>query len=130
VQKSLLDQLWELDKEESYARVTITPIKPIKPGEKVKYHWDEAIQIRPYPNPFSYGGQWGSGVASTREEVERHIISFKEYIMDWQKHGLEKVEIRWQPEMTEAERRNLWMAEWRKEHPDLLKCRSEQLSLI
>jgi hypothetical protein len=36
--QSLLDQLWELDKEQSYARL---PITPIREGDKRYYQWQE-----------------------------------------------------------------------------------------
>jgi len=69
---NLLDQLWEPDKANSYARLTITLIKGANKGY---YQWHEEVQIRPYPNPSGYGGQWGSGTAYSEAEIERLELS-------------------------------------------------------
>lgn len=98
--QSLLDQLWEMDKEESYARLTITPIAT-KNGKV--YQWQEEIQIRPYPNPMSYGGQWGSGFAKDKQELDRLTLGFKAQLERLKAQGLEKIEIKWRPEVSQAE---------------------------
>ncbi|MCL0057750.1 hypothetical protein M1N05_01590 [Dehalococcoidales bacterium] len=124
---SLLDQLWELDKEESYAHLTITPIRE---GDKRYYQWDEAIQIRPYPNPFGYGGQWGMGAAQSEDEVQRLIKGFRHYLKKWQERGLEKIEVIRKPEMTLPEYKNERRREWLEHHGNDGKRASSQLSLM
>lgn len=81
----LLDQLWELDKENSFTRITVTPIRN---GDEVYYRYDSECQIRPYPNPFSFGGFWGSGFAKTEEEVNQRIETNRDYLAEWLKRGL------------------------------------------
>ncbi len=93
---SLLDQLWELDKEQSYARLTITPIRE---GDKRYYQWREEVQISPYPNPFGFGGMWGTGPAWSEDEMQRLIEWFQHFLSKWQERGL-KLEIVRKPEMT------------------------------
>ncbi len=124
---SLFDQLWELDKEESYARLTITPIRE---GDERYYQWDEAIQIRPYPNPFGYGGQWGMGDAQSEDEVQRLTEVFRHYAKEWQERGLEKVEVIRIPEMTQVEYKNERRRYWLEHHPNDGKSASIQLSLM
>lgn len=104
--QSLLDQLWELDTENSFARMTITPIKE---GGKLKYLWEEEMWIKPYPNPFGYGGFWAQGVAKTTEEVDRLISYFKSETERW---GLCKIDIIRQPEMTRVKYSNQKRQEW------------------
>ena len=109
--RSLLDQLWELDKEESFARMTITLVK--EAGE-LKYLWEQEMWIKPYPNPFGCGGFWAQGVAKTGEEVDRLIAYFKSETEEWQKHGLCKIDIIRQPQMTRVEYKNQKRQEWLK----------------
>ena len=96
----LFDRVWEMDKEQSYARLTITPI--ITPEGKV-YHYNEEIQVRPYPNPKMFGGMWGSGGAKDKKELERVIRGFNQMVERLKAEGLEKVEIEEMPEVTRAE---------------------------
>ncbi len=107
--QNLLDQLWELDKENSFARCTITPIRE---GDKRYYEWEQEMWIKPYPNPFGYGGFWAQGVAKTTEEVDRLISYFKSETERWQKHGLCKIDIIRQPEMTRGEYEIQKRQEW------------------
>jgi hypothetical protein len=124
--QSLLDQLWELDKEQSYARLTITPVRE---GDKRYYQWQEEIQIRPYPNPFGFGGMWGTGPAHSEDEVQRLITGFRHYLREWQGRGLEKVEVVRKPEMTMPEYENERRREWLERHANDGKT-SAQLSLM
>ena len=128
--QNLLDQLWELDKENSFARCTITPVKE---GSETKLLWEQELWIKPYPNPFSYGGFWAQGVAKTTEEVDRLLAYFKSETKKWQKHGLVKIDIIRKPEMTIVEYQNDRRAEWLKRHGDDDKkavAKVAQLSLM
>lgn len=123
--QSLLDQLWELDKEQSYARLTITPIRE---GDKRYYQWEDRVQIKPYPNPFGFGGMWGTGPAWSEDEVQRKIEGFRHFLREWEERGL-KIEIVCKPEMTITEHDN----ERRKERLERSANEgktSAQLSLI
>jgi len=127
---NLLDQLWELDKEESYARLTITPIRE---GNERCYLWQEEIQIRPYPNPFGYGGQWGTGTAYSEAEIEQLAEGFRRYLRKWQERGLERIEVIRKPETTETEYKNERRQEWLERHPEAANATgklSSQLSLM
>lgn len=106
--RDLLDQLWEMDKEKSFARLTISPIKE---GDKSYYLFEQELWIKPYPNPFSYGGFWGQGTAKTTEELNRIVSYFKEEVAEWQGRGLTKIEIIHHPEMTRVAHRNQKRAE-------------------
>ena len=128
--QNLLDQLWELDKENSFARCTIIPVRK---GNKRYYKCEQEMWIKPYPNPFSYGGFWAQGVARTTEDVDRLITYFKSETEKWQKHGLCKIDIIRKPEMTEVEYVNDRRAEWLKRHGDDDKkavAKVAQLSLM
>ena len=93
----------EVNKEQSYARLTITPIKS---GDREYYRFDEEVHIRPYPNAYGYGGQWGVGRIESEEELEKLIASFKHYLREWQERGLENIEIIHKPKMTVVEYKN------------------------
>ena len=128
--QNLLDQLWELDKENSFARCTITPIRE---GAKRYYELEQEMWIRPYPNPFSYGGFWAQGVAKTTEEVDRLISYFKSETGRWQKHGLCKIDIIHKPEMSRVEYKNERRREWLERHANDDKradAKLAQLSLM
>jgi len=100
MQRNLIDQLWELDKEESHACMTITPIKE---GDKRYYHIREEIVIHPYPNPFGYGGEWGNGFAETEVEVLGRISFFRNQLKVWQTRGLERIEVKRMSEVARSE---------------------------
>ena len=119
--RNLLDQLWELDKEKSFARCTIIPVKE---NGKVKFMWEQEMWIKPYPNPFSYGGFWAQGVAKTTEELDRIISHFKSEAEKWKKHGLCKIDLTHHPEMTLTEYKNELRSKWLEHHP------AAQLSLM
>ena len=128
--QNLFDQLWELDKENSFARFTITPVKE---GSETKLLCEQELWIKPYPNPFSYGGFWAQGVAKTTEEVDRLLAYFKSETEKWQKHGLVKIDIIRKPEMTIVEYQNDRRAEWLNRHGDDDKkavAKVAQLSLM
>jgi len=128
--QNLLDQLWELDKEKSFARFTIMPVRE---EDKKYYNFEQELWIKPYPNPFSYGGFWAFGVAETTEELARRITFFKSETERWQKHGLCKIDIIRKPEMSRVEYQNDRRAERLKRHGDDDKkavAKIAQLSLI
>ena len=124
---SLLDQLWEMDKEKSFALLTTTPIKE---GDRSYYLVEGELSIRPYPNPFSYGGFWSQGTAKTTEELDRIIASFRSEVAEWQERGLAKIEIIRKPEMTIVEHKNERRREWLKRHPDDTEKATVQPSLM
>jgi len=102
--KELEKESWRLDPEKSFARLTITPVKE---GDNTYYDIDEVIEIRPYPNPFGFGGMYGMGVVRSEAEVEGRIKWFKGYLKEWQKRGFTKIEIIRQPQVTRAGLKNL-----------------------
>ena len=125
--QSLFDQLWELDKENSFARCTIIPVRE---GDKRYYKWEQEMWIKPYPNPFGYGGFWAQEVAKTTEEVDRLLAYFKSETAKWQ---IVKIDIIRKPEMTAVEYKNDRRAEWLKRHGNDAKkavAKVAQLSLM
>jgi len=102
--KELEKESWRLDPEKSFARLTITPVKE---GDNTYYDIDEVIEIRPYPNPFGFGGMYGMGVTKSKAEVERRIKYFKGWTKEWEERGLNKVEIIRRPQVTKAGLQNL-----------------------
>jgi len=119
-----------MDKEKSFARLTITPIKE---GDKSYYLWEQELWIKPYPNPFSYGGFWGQGVAKTTEELNTIVNYFKSEVAEWQERGLIKIEIIHQPEMTKVAYKNQIRAEESQKDIEAGKkptSQTTQLSLI
>jgi len=81
---------WRMDKDKSYARLEITPVQT---ANGLIYSLNTSIKIEPYPNPFMYGGMWGSGCAETKEELEQAINNFEETANELRQNGMEKVEI-------------------------------------
>lgn len=84
-----IDIGWELDKKNSIARLEIIPERR---GDEVLFRYQSAIEIKPYPNPFSYGGEWSSGAVETEAEVEQVIADFRKRVTAWEKRGI-KVEV-------------------------------------
>ena len=114
MQTSLMDKIrememesWRLDPEKSHASITITPI--VEDGGH--FEIDEELEIRPYPNPFGFGGMYGGRGVRSRKEVDPVIKSFKKMAKEWEARGMKPPEVIWQPEMTWADRRNRMMAE-------------------
>jgi len=112
MQKTLEQCQTEVDKEQSYARLTITPIKE---KDREYYRYIEEVEIRPYPNAYGYGGQWGIGSFESKKEIKKQIALFKRSLKEWQERGLEKIEIIRKPQMTVTEYKN----EQRKEKAGL-----------
>jgi hypothetical protein len=85
---------WQLDKKNSIARLEI---KPERRGDEVLFRYNSTIQIKPYPNPFSYGGEWSNGAVETEAEVDQVIADFHKRAARWEKYGI-KVEVVRHPE--------------------------------
>ncbi len=81
---------WRMDPEKSFARMDITPVKT---AERFYYLINTAINIRPYPNPFMYGGCYGGGSAMDEQNLEQQIKSFTEQADRLRENGMVKIEI-------------------------------------
>jgi hypothetical protein len=96
---------WRLDPEKSYCDFTWQPV--IVRGEK-RYWVRTTIEIRPYPNPLSYGGSYGSSTCQTLEDVEQAKAAFLKEAEHWRvngmtrftehEEGLVNLDYRWQVE--------------------------------
>ena len=91
---------WKLDTEASFARLNITPIVAIS-DEETRYYVqiDETLEIKPYPNPYGFGGMWGHGGYKPEEEAEA-VQKFHDYISKWRALGLHKIEVIHNPQET------------------------------
>lgn len=131
-----IKQAWRPDLEQSFARLVITPIRY---GDKVVFDYEEAIEIKPYPNPYGCGGCWGGGRLKTEAEVEELVKSFTEaqsrspfvddYYSRWQRLGVKFVVIR-KPERTVAEQINEEKREYVEEHPEEAAGKNAQMQLL
>ena len=68
-------------------------ITPVRSADGLVYHLSYAIKIKPYPNPFSYGGMCGGGAVKTQEELDQAIAKFNDQADALRSNGMEKVEI-------------------------------------
>lgn len=57
---------WMMDSEQSFAKVIV---QPITTPEGLVYSFQSELTIRPYPNPFTFGGAYGGGTVKTTEEI-------------------------------------------------------------
>jgi hypothetical protein len=90
-----------MDAEESFALLEITP--QISPVGKT-YRCQESITIRPYPNPATFGGMYGTSWASTEEELEAIIAGFNSQADRFRENGMTRVEVkRNEPEVVTAQ---------------------------
>lgn len=110
----VIKRAWRPDPEQSHARLVISPIKR---GNEIIFQYEEAVEIRPYPNPYGSGGCWGMGAKKTEAEVEQLIAHFKEWNEEWVNLGV-KLEVIRKPEMTAPEYINEREREWVEEHPE------------
>ena len=108
-QTSFLDQVkemereaWQMDSEQSHAYFITTPVRD---GNERYYRITWAIEIKPYPNPFTFGGVWCSGGAKDKDSLQKQIDEFNRQVDRWRKHGLTKVEMKEEPEIDIAEQR-------------------------
>ncbi len=92
---------FKLDTENSYALIVITPIHAVSDDGETDYIYvDETIEIKPYPNPYGFGGMWGNG--GHKPEEEKKVISeFHRWVDPWIERGLTRVEIKHEPGRTE-----------------------------
>ncbi|MDD5476457.1 MAG: hypothetical protein PHU03_08110 [Syntrophales bacterium] len=91
---------FKLDDEKSFALLVITPIHAVSDDGETDYiHVDETIEIKPYPNPYGFGGMWGHG--SHKPDEEKKVISdFHHWVDPWIERGLTRVEIKHEPKET------------------------------
>jgi len=84
---------WKLDTEASFAQLVITPIIAIS-DEDTRYYVqiEETLEIRPYPNPYGFGGMWGHGWHDSEKEAEM-VQQFNDYLEKWKALGLHKIDI-------------------------------------
>ncbi len=91
---------FKLDTEKSFALLVITPIHAVSDDGETDYiNIDETIEIKPYPNPYHYGGMWGHGWHKPEEEKEA-IADFHHWVDPWIERGLTRVEIKHAPQET------------------------------
>ena len=63
---------FKLDTEKSFALLVITPIHAVSDDGETDYiDVKETIEIKPYPNPYGFGGMWGSGSRSRGNHQSR-----------------------------------------------------------
>jgi hypothetical protein len=92
---------FKLDVKNSFAELVITPVHTISDdGEKDWIDVDDTLEIKPYPNPYGFGGYWGHGRYPPEDE-ERIIANFKEGIARWRERGLTRVKIKHGPATTQ-----------------------------
>ena len=92
---------FKLDTEKSYALLVITPIHAVSDDGETDYIYvDETIEIKPYPNPYGFGGMWGHG-GHKPEEEKKVIAEFHRWVDPWIERGLTRVEIKHEPGETE-----------------------------
>ena len=85
---------FKLDTENSYALIVITPIHAVSDDGETDYIYvEETIEIKPYPNPYGFGGMWGHGGYKPKEEKEV-IADFHRMVDPWVERGLTRVEIK------------------------------------
>ena len=91
---------FKLDTEKSFALLVITPIHAVSDDGETDYiDVKETIEIKPYPNPYGFGGMWGSG--SHKPEEEKKVISdFHRWVDSWVERGLTRMEIKHVPKET------------------------------
>ena len=75
------DPPW-LNTEKSFAQIRIYGLR---------YH--AALEVRPYPNPLTFGGMWQSGTARSEEELEKVIDDFRKAAAQFVEMGMKEVEI-------------------------------------
>ena len=101
----LLDLLLVMDREKSFAQLTITPIVR---GKEKYYQCTDEVKIEPYPNPLHFGGMWGSNIVRTKEELERIKKEFLGFVERYKRLGLERIEIKEMPEVSYEEYMEQW----------------------
>jgi len=87
--------VWEMDTEASHAFFHIIPVVD---GEDRYLTVSYGLEIRPYPNPFGFGGMWGSGGRRDTASIREKVKEFRGYIQRWREKGMYKVEFKRLPE--------------------------------
>lgn len=87
--------VWEMDTEASHAYFHIIPVVE---GEDRYFTYNVELEIRPYPNPFGFGGMWGSGGHYDTAGIREKVKEFRGYIQRWRDKGMYKVEFKRLPE--------------------------------
>lgn len=82
---------WRMDAEESFALLEITPLVS---QSRSYYSCHTTITIRPYPNPTTFGGMYGTWYPKTEKELEAMIADFNIQTDGFRKNGMVKVEIK------------------------------------
>lgn len=86
--ENLITLLWEMDKDQSFACLTVTPVKT---PTRCYYECREEIVVQPYPNPIGFGGMW---TQSYPERPEEAIAHFNKRVEPLKAHGLDRIEIK------------------------------------
>jgi hypothetical protein len=90
-----------MDAEQSFALLEITPLVSMS---RSYYSCRTSITIRPYPNPATFGGMYGTSWASTEEELEAIIAGFNSQADRFRENGMTRVEVkRNEPEVVTAQ---------------------------
>jgi len=82
---------WRMDAEQSFALLEITPLVSVS---RSYYSCRTSITIRPYPNPATFGGMYGTSYAETEEELESIIADFNKQADGFRENGMIKVDIK------------------------------------
>jgi hypothetical protein len=82
---------WRMDAEQSFALLEITPLVSVS---RSYYSCKTSITIRPYPNPATFGGMYGTSYAETEEELKAIIADFNKQADGFRENGMIKVEIK------------------------------------
>ena len=95
-------ETWRCDPEKCHASFIYHRVFE---GGNFRY-WDTyvSVEIRPYPNPFGFGGMWGGGGWKTKKELNKALRLFKERVKFWEKHGLTRIEIKQKPDEVRPDR--------------------------
>uniref|UniRef100_A0A6H1Z7X9 Uncharacterized protein n=1 Tax=viral metagenome TaxID=1070528 RepID=A0A6H1Z7X9_9ZZZZ len=87
--------VWEMDKEGSHAFFHIIPVVE---GENRYLTYNIDLEVRPYPNPFGFGGMYGGGGCYDKAGIREKVKEFRGYIQRWRDKGMYKVEFKRLPE--------------------------------
>ena len=117
---------WKMDSEQSFARLTITPVE--LDGGSVIYELNTAVEVYPYPNPIMFGGSWGGGTVKSEAEAKQATKLFLKTLSTWsilnesflKGHGMTRIEVVWEEKMTKTQFWNDKRAKYGEEQPLLV----------
>jgi len=117
---------WKMDSDLSSATLTITPVE-LADGSVV-YHLSDAVEIRPYPNPLSFGGAWGTGTVQSEAEAKEAEKLFLETLSTWptmnmgylKENGMTNIKVVWKEKETKVQNLNAMKAKSGDKQPLLL----------